>query len=106
MPTQRRTKLKKMMLSREMCRPGIMNKFAGHQVQVAVLSKYFRYILLNLEAGKISNVDLQRIVIRVFYYLCVVTLQYVAPMILVLYLALMYKTMGGGTWTGMMALLQ
>ena len=44
--------------------------------------------------------DLQRIVARIFYYLCVVTLQYVAPMILVLYLALMYKTMGGGTWTG------
>ena len=43
---------------------------------------------------------------RIFYYLCVVTLQYVAPMILVLYLALMYKTMGGGTWTGMMALLK
>ena len=46
--------------------------------------------------------ELQRLVARIFYYLCVVTLQYVAPMILVLYLALMYKTMGGGTWTGMM----
>ena len=50
--------------------------------------------------------ELQRLVARIFYYLCVVTLQYVAPMILVLYLALMYKTMGGGTWTGMMALLK
>ena len=58
------------------------------------------------EAGKISNVDLQKLVARIFYYLCVVTLQYVAPMILVLYLALMYKTMGGGTWTGMIALLK
>ena len=33
-----------MMLSREMCRPGIMNKFAGHQVQVAVLIFLYSYI--------------------------------------------------------------
>ena len=67
---------------------------------------YYRTAELKQEAGKISNVELQRLVARIFYYLCVVTLQYVAPMILVLYLALMYKTMGGGTWTGMMALLK
>ena len=41
---------------------------------------------LKQEAGKISNLDLQRKVVRVFYYLCVVTLQYTAPMILILYL--------------------
>ena len=40
---------------------------------------YDKVNMLRQEAGKISNVDLQRIVIRVFYYLCVVTLQYVAP---------------------------
>jgi len=51
------------------------------------------------EAGKISNVDLQKSVVRVFYYLCVVTLQYVCPMILILFLTFMYKTMGGGSWT-------
>ena len=67
---------------------------------------YYRTAELKQEAGKISNVELQRLVARIFYYLCVVTLQYVAPMILVLYLALMYKTMGGGTWTGMIALLK
>ena len=61
MPTQRRTKLKKMMLSREMCRPGIMNKFAGHQVQVAVLSKYFRYILLNLLSQERAQLRLQQV---------------------------------------------
>ena len=48
---------------------------------------YDKVNMLRQEAGKISNVDLQRIVIRVFYYLCVVTLQYVAPMILILYLS-------------------
>lgn len=30
----------------------------------------------------------------VFYYLCVVTLQYVAPIILCLFLSLMFKTLG------------
>ena len=44
--------------------------------------------------------ELQRKVVRVFYYLCVVTLQYVAPMILILYLSFLYKTLGGGSWSG------
>ena len=35
-----------------------------------------------------------------FYYLCVVTLQYTAPMILILYLSFLYKTLGGGSWSG------
>merc|ERR1719283_351696 len=55
---------------------------------------------LKQDAGKISNLDLQRRVIRVFYYLCVVTLQYTAPMILILYLSFLYKTLGGGSWEG------
>jgi len=61
---------------------------------------YDKVSKLKQEAGKISNVDLQRTVIRVFYYLCVVTLQYVAPMILILYLSFLYKTLGGGSWVG------
>ena len=55
---------------------------------------------LKQEAGRISNLELQRKVVRVFYYLCVVTLQYTAPMILILYLTFLYKTLGGGSWTG------
>lgn len=35
----------------------------------------------------------------IFYYLCVVTLQYVAPILMCLYFALMYKTLGGYSWT-------
>ena len=58
---------------------------------------------LKQEAGKISNVELQRKVVRVFYYLCVVTLQYIAPMILILYLSFLYKTLGGGSWSGRVA---
>lgn len=73
------------------------------------------------EAGRITNVDLQRKVVApkrqhispnmltispfdfqvasIFYYLCVVTLQYVAPLIMCLYFALMYKTLGGYNWS-------
>lgn len=51
------------------------------------------------EAGRITNVELQRKIASIFYYLCVVTLQYVAPIILCLYVALMYKTLGGYRWT-------
>ena len=36
-----------------------------------------------------------------FYYLCVVTLQYTAPMILILYLSFLYKTLGGGSWAAL-----
>merc|ERR1719422_1299888 len=61
---------------------------------------YDKVAELKQEAGKISNVELQRKVVRVFYYLCVVTLQYIAPMILILYLSFLYKTLGGGSWTG------
>merc|ERR1712080_733420 len=61
---------------------------------------YDKVNMLRQEAGKISNVELQRIVIRVFYYLCVVTLQYIAPMVLILYLSFLYKTLGGGSWVG------
>jgi len=76
--------------------------------RLAIMPRYLQAYLnlaydkvqeLRQEAGKISNVDLQRRVIRVFYYLCVVTLQYTAPMILILYLSLLYKTLGGGSWT-------
>uniref|UniRef100_A0A0K2U7A8 Transmembrane protein 161Blike [Nasonia vitripennis] n=1 Tax=Lepeophtheirus salmonis TaxID=72036 RepID=A0A0K2U7A8_LEPSM len=63
---------------------------------------YHKMEEMKTEAGKISNINLQKMVARIFYYLCVVTLQYLAPMILILFLSLMYKTMGeGGTWTGL-----
>ena len=47
--------------------------------------------------------ELQRKVVRVFYYLCVVTLQYTAPMILILYLTFLYKTLGGGSWVALVS---
>uniref|UniRef100_A0A665SYP9 Transmembrane protein 161B n=1 Tax=Echeneis naucrates TaxID=173247 RepID=A0A665SYP9_ECHNA len=50
------------------------------------------------EAGRISTVDLQKMVARVFYYLCVIALQYVAPLVMLLHTTLLLKTLGGHTW--------
>ncbi|XP_076252942.1 transmembrane protein 161-like emei [Rhynchophorus ferrugineus] len=50
------------------------------------------------EAGRITNIEFQKKIAAVFYYLCVVTLQYLAPLILCLYLTLMYKTLGEYQW--------
>ncbi|XP_018575626.1 transmembrane protein 161B isoform X1 [Anoplophora glabripennis] len=52
------------------------------------------------EAGRITNIEFQKKIAAVFYYLCAVTLQYVAPIIICIYLSLMYKTLGGYTWSG------
>jgi len=53
------------------------------------------------EAGRITNVDFQKKIAAVFYYLCVVTLQYVAPIIMCLFMVMMYKTLGGYSWNGL-----
>ncbi|XP_049797684.1 transmembrane protein 161B [Schistocerca nitens] len=55
------------------------------------------------EAGRITNTELQKKIAAVFYYMCVVTIQYVAPIIMCLFLTMMYKTLGGYTWTGQVA---
>ncbi|XP_011497801.1 PREDICTED: transmembrane protein 161B [Ceratosolen solmsi marchali] len=52
------------------------------------------------EAGRISNIEFQKKIAAVFYYLCVVALQYIAPLIICLYCTLMYKTLGGYSWEG------
>ncbi|GFX26713.1 transmembrane protein 161B [Trichonephila clavipes] len=57
---------------------------------------------LRKEAGKISNVELQKMVARVFYYLCVVTLQYLTPLMLCLFSALLLKTLGDYKWSSYM----
>lgn len=50
------------------------------------------------EAGRITNKEFQQKVTSIFYYLCVVTLQYAAPILLCLFLSFMYKTLGGYSW--------
>ncbi|XP_063820041.1 transmembrane protein 161B isoform X2 [Pseudophryne corroboree] len=50
------------------------------------------------EAGRISTMELQKMVARVFYYLCVIALQYVAPMVMLLHTTLLLKTLGNHSW--------
>ncbi|XP_043517829.1 transmembrane protein 161B [Frieseomelitta varia] len=54
------------------------------------------------EAGRITNVDLQKKIAAVFYYLCVVALQFIVPIIICLFFTFMYKTLGGYTWEGLL----
>lgn len=49
---------------------------------------------LKKEAGRITNTDLQKRIAAVFYYLCVVALQYITPLLMCLFLTFMYKTLG------------
>ncbi|KAL4232618.1 hypothetical protein ACF0H5_007308 [Mactra antiquata] len=52
------------------------------------------------ESGRISNVEIQQLVARVFYFVVVVVIQYIVPVIILLFMALMYKTLGGYSWSG------
>lgn len=60
---------------------------------------YDRTRVLKNEVGKISNIDLQKKIASVFYYMCVVALQYVTPLVICLFFSFMYKTLGGYSWT-------
>ncbi|VVC34451.1 Transmembrane protein 161A/B [Cinara cedri] len=51
------------------------------------------------EAGRITNKDLQKQVSVIFYYMCVVVLQYVIPLIMMLFFIFFYKTLGNFSWT-------
>jgi len=53
-----------------------------------------RVIALRREPGRISASELQKLVVRVYYYLCVVALQYLAPLVILLFTVLMLKTLG------------
>ncbi|XP_026322462.1 transmembrane protein 161B [Hyposmocoma kahamanoa] len=60
-----------------------------------------RLDLQKKEAGRITNIDLQKKIASVFYYLCVVALQYICPIVMCLFFALMYKTLGGYSWVAL-----
>lgn len=53
-----------------------------------------RVTALRREPGRISAAELQKLVVRVYYYLCVVALQYLAPLVILLFTVLMLKTLG------------
>ncbi|MEE6458754.1 hypothetical protein FKM82_000410 [Ascaphus truei] len=50
------------------------------------------------EAGRISTMELQKMVAQVFYYLCVIALQYMAPLVMLLHTTLLLKTLGNHSW--------
>lgn len=50
------------------------------------------------EAGRIAAIDIQRKVTRIFCYLTVVTLQYLVPILLILFSTLALKTLGDFSW--------
>ncbi|KAE8635831.1 hypothetical protein XENTR_v10002755 [Xenopus tropicalis] len=50
------------------------------------------------EAGRISTMELQKMVARVFYYLCVIALQYMAPLVMLLHTTFLLKTLGNHSW--------
>ncbi|XP_064469449.1 transmembrane protein 161B-like [Ornithodoros turicata] len=54
---------------------------------------------LRKEAGRITNIELQKKVARVFYYLCVVALQYMTPLLTCAFTACLLKTLGEYSWT-------
>ncbi|XP_057698251.1 transmembrane protein 161A [Corythoichthys intestinalis] len=74
------------------------------------LTRYHLQAYLNLaqkwveqmkkEVGRIAAIDIQRKVTRVFCYLSVVTLQYVVPVLLILFSTLALKALGGFSWSG------
>ncbi|KAK7108773.1 transmembrane protein 161B-like [Littorina saxatilis] len=51
------------------------------------------------ESGKINSLELQKTVARVFYYLCMVAIQYVAPILLLLNFTFLLKVMGELSWS-------
>uniref|UniRef100_A0A8C2PPZ2 Transmembrane protein 161A n=1 Tax=Cyprinus carpio TaxID=7962 RepID=A0A8C2PPZ2_CYPCA len=73
-----------------------------------LLTRYHLQAYLNLsqkwveqmkkEAGRIAAIDIQRKVTRVFCYLTVVTLQYLIPILLVLFSTLALKSLGDFSW--------
>ncbi|XP_030076056.1 transmembrane protein 161A isoform X2 [Microcaecilia unicolor] len=50
------------------------------------------------EAGRITIIEIQRKISRIFCYLTVVALQYLAPVILTFHTTLLLKTMGNYSW--------
>ncbi|RWS11469.1 transmembrane protein 161B-like protein, partial [Dinothrombium tinctorium] len=53
---------------------------------------------LKKEVGRITNVELQKMIAQVFYYLCVVSLQYIGPILMCLFTTLLMKTLGDYSW--------
>ncbi|WAR07801.1 T161B-like protein [Mya arenaria] len=69
-------------------------------VQSHLNMAYDKVQSIRKESGRISNVDLKKMIARVFYFIIVVTVQYLTPVIILLFMAFMYKTLGQFSWSG------
>ncbi|XP_050542257.1 transmembrane protein 161B [Daktulosphaira vitifoliae] len=59
---------------------------------------YERFEYQKKEAGRITNKELQKQVSVIYYYTCVVVLQYIIPLVMVLFFTFFYKTLGDLNW--------
>ncbi|XP_045197951.2 transmembrane protein 161B-like [Mercenaria mercenaria] len=69
-------------------------------VQSHLNSAYEKVESIRKESGRISNIEIKKMVARVFYFVSVVVIQYVVPVIILLFMAFLYKTLGDYSWSG------
>lgn len=67
-----------------------LNLFDQHQLLTLTIQliQQKEYLLLLIVVVQLVQIA------AVFYYMCVVTLQYIAPLLMCLFFTLMYKTLG------------
>jgi len=53
---------------------------------------------MNKEGGRITNIELQRMVAQIFFYLCVAAIQYFAPVVILFSLTCILKVLGEYSW--------
>ncbi|CAI9718171.1 Hypothetical predicted protein [Octopus vulgaris] len=73
---------------------GLMSTYLQSHLNLA----YERVEIMRKESGRISNIEIQKMIARVYYYLCFVALQYFTPILLVLFLTFLLKTLGDYSW--------
>lgn len=66
--------------------------------QAYLNTAYLKINRMKKEAGYTTNTEIQTTISGVFYYLGIVALQYISPMILIGCTAMALKTMGGFSW--------
>ena len=71
-------------------------------LQAHLNTAYEKVENLKKETGRISASEFQKLIARIFYYLCVVTLQYLTPVLLLLFLMFLQKTLGDYSWSGIL----
>ncbi|XP_048769365.1 transmembrane protein 161B-like isoform X2 [Ostrea edulis] len=71
-------------------------------LQAHLNTAYEKVENLKKESGRISGMEFQKLIARIFYYLCVVTLQYLTPVILLLFLMFLQKTLGEYSWSSIL----